>query len=222
VAVRSARAAADANWWSEKLGLYDRTVDQLPSPRTKFAGKPHISGTMGGHTLNLHQFARDGVRLLAHLQGVENGKLMLAPDLWDNLAGADAHEAAFIKSIDDYIARTGMIPPKEALPSLRDGFQVPLVTELDLDLSGITNVIWATSYAFDFSLVKLPVLDGDGFPIQTAGVTAYPGLYFVRLPWLPSAKTGLLYGVRDNARLVVKAIMERDRELAGGPVRRAA
>src|SRR5262245_46337718 len=89
----------DANWWSEKLGLYDRTVDQLPSPRAKFAGKPHISGTMGGHTLNLHQFARDGVTLLGHLQGVEVGKLKLAPDLWDNLAGADAHEAGFIKSV---------------------------------------------------------------------------------------------------------------------------
>src|SRR5262249_24694334 len=42
----------DANWWSDKLGLYDRTVDQLPSPREKFAGKPHTSGTMGGHTIN--------------------------------------------------------------------------------------------------------------------------------------------------------------------------
>src|SRR5215472_2229557 len=96
----------DANWWSEKLGLYDRTVDQLPSPRAKFAGKPHISGTMGGHTISLHRFARAGVTLLGHLQGVEGNKLRLAPDLWDNLAGADAHEADFVKSVDDYIART--------------------------------------------------------------------------------------------------------------------
>ena len=43
-----------------KLGLYDLTVDQLPSPRAKFAGKLHISGTKGGHTINLHRFARDG------------------------------------------------------------------------------------------------------------------------------------------------------------------
>jgi putative flavoprotein involved in K+ transport len=26
----------------------DRNVDQPPSPRVKFSGKPHISGTMGG------------------------------------------------------------------------------------------------------------------------------------------------------------------------------
>src|SRR6516164_1010944 len=139
----------DANWWSDKLGLYDRTVDRLPSPRAKFAGKPHISGTMGGHTLNLHQFARDGVTLLGHLQGAMDGKLWLAPDLWDNLAGADAHEAAFIRSVDDYIAKTGTIAPEEKLPALRDGFQAPLVTMLELNRSGITNLIWATSYGFD-------------------------------------------------------------------------
>jgi len=200
----------DANWWSEKLGLYDRTVDRLPSPRAKFAGKPHISGTMGGHTLNLHQFARDGVTLLGHLQGAMDGKLWLAPDLWDNLAGADAHEAAFIRSVDDYIAKTGTIAPEEKLPALRDGFQAPLVTMLELNRSGITNLIWATSYGFDFSLVKLPVLDADGFPTQAAGVSAYPGLYFVGLPWLPTAKTGLIYGVGDNARFIAKTIGERD------------
>lgn len=67
---------------------------------------------------------------------------------------------------------------------------------------------------------KLPVLDGDGFPVQTAGLTAYPGLYFVGLPWLPSAKTGLRYGVGDNARVIAKAIMERDGKL--GAMRMAA
>jgi putative flavoprotein involved in K+ transport len=63
----------DANWWSAKLGLYDRTVGELPSAKAKFSGKPHISGTRGGHTLNLHQFARDCVVLLGHLAGVDNG-----------------------------------------------------------------------------------------------------------------------------------------------------
>jgi len=210
----------DANLWSEKLGVYDRTVDQLPSPRAKFAGKPHISGTKGGHTINLHQFARDGVTLLGHLQCVAGDKLKLAPDLWENLASADAHEAAFVKSVDDYIARIGMVAPEDTLPVLRDGFRIPLLTELDLGRAGLTNIIWATSYAFDFSLVKLPVLDRDGFPIQTGGATAYPGLYFVGLPWLPTAKSGLLYGVGDNARSIARNILARERDL--GLVRRAA
>jgi hypothetical protein len=97
---------------------------------------------------------------------------------------------------------------------------LPLHTELDLERAGLTNIIWATSYAFDFSLVKLPVLDRDGFPIQMGGVTAYPGLYFVGLPWLPTAKSGLLYGVGDNASSIARTILARDRDI--GLVSRAA
>ena len=53
--------------------------------------------------------------------------------------------------------------------------------------------------ALDFGLVQLPVLDGDGYPIQKRGVTDYPGLYFIGLPWLHTAKSGLLSGVGDDA-----------------------
>ena len=196
----------DANWWSDKLGLYDRTVDKLPSPRARFAGKPHISGTRGGHTLNLHQFARDGVVLLGHLQGVAAGKIRLAPDLYENLTKADQHEADFTKAVDAYVATSGMAVPEERLPALRDGFAAPLLSELDLEAAGITTVIWATSYRFDFSLVRLPILDADGFPIQKRGVTDYPGLFFVGLPWLHNAKSGLIYGVGDDAAYIAGTI----------------
>ena len=154
----------DANWWLDKLGIYERTADQLSSPRAKFGGKPHISGTRGGHTLNLHQFARDGVVLLGHLQGVENGSLRLAPDLHENLAKADQHEAEFTEAVDAYVSATGMAAPEETLPALRDGFAAPVHSKLDLAAAGITSVIWATSYRFDFSIVHLPVFDADGFP----------------------------------------------------------
>jgi putative flavoprotein involved in K+ transport len=210
----------DANWWSEKLGVYDRTAGQLPSPKARFASKPHISGTMGGHTLNLHQFARDGVTLLGHMRGVQDGKLKLAADLWDSLAAGDQHEAEFVKAVDAYIATASLNAPEEKLPALRDGFATPLTAELDLEASDITNVIWATSYAFDFSLVKLPIFDSDGFPVQKEGMTAFPGLAFAGLPWLPNAKSGLLYGVGENARSVAEAIMRR--QLASSGLKRAA
>jgi putative flavoprotein involved in K+ transport len=196
----------DANWWSDKIGIYDRTVDQLPSPRAKFAGKPHISGTKGGHTLNLHQFARDGVILLGHLQSVAEGKINLAPDLHENLAKADQHEADFVEAVNAYVVAAGMLVPEETLPTLGDGFDVPLIPELDLAAADVASVIWATSYRFDFSIVRLPVLDADGFPIQNRGATEYPGLFFVGLPWLHNAKSGLLYGVGDDAAFIARAI----------------
>jgi putative flavoprotein involved in K+ transport len=191
------------------IGLYDRTVDQLPCSKAKFFGKPHISGKDGGHTINLHQFARDGVILLGHLQGFTDGKAKFAPDLKENLAKADAFEREFIKAVDEYIVSTGMKVPEEHLPILRDGFDLEEMAELDLKAAGITNVIWATSYTFDFSFVELPIVDGDGYPRQQRGVTAYPGLYFVGLPWLHNAKSGLLYGVGQDA-VHIAAMIETD------------
>ena len=194
----------DANWWLARRGHYDYKVGELPSPRAKFAGKPHISGTKGGHTLNLHQFARDGVTLLGRLEGIEGGIVKLKGDLHDNLAEADRAEADFVKTVDSYIAATGMSAPAETLPVLRDGFDQTILIELDLAAAGITNVIWATGYAFDFSMIKLPVADGDDFPIQTRGVSAFPGLFFVGLPWLLTAMSGLIYGLAEDARYIAE------------------
>ena len=201
----------DANSWSDSLGLYDRTISDLPSPKSKFAGKPHISGVRGGHTLNLHQFARDGIELLGHLRGVRHGRIVLAPDLHDSLAKADQVEADFVNAVDTYIARTGIAAPQETLRSLQDGFKQALTTELDIEGSNITNVIWATGYRFDFSLVKLPIFDDDGYPVQTRGATAYRGLFFVGLPWLHNGKSGLIYGVGDDAAYVVQKILRGGR-----------
>jgi putative flavoprotein involved in K+ transport len=199
----------DANWWFARRGQYDRKISELPSPKAKFAGKPHISGTKGGHTINLHQFARDGVILLGRLAGIEDGIIKLGSDLHDNLAAADQAEAEFVRTVDAYIATSGMAAPEESLPVLRDGFDQEILTELDVDAAGITNVIWATGYSFDFSMIKLSVTDSDGFPIQTRGVTAFPGLFFVGLPWLHTAKSGLIFGLSEDGGYVADRIAER-------------
>jgi putative flavoprotein involved in K+ transport len=147
-----------------------------------------------------------GLLAAGHLRGVHDGKIELAPDLYQNLAAADQFEANLVKDIDAYLAETGMLAPEEAFPVLRDGFEQPLLTELDLVAASIANVIWATSYEFDFSMVKVPIFDADGYPIQTRGATEYPGLFFVGLPWLHNAKSGLIYGVGDDAAHVAKML----------------
>ena len=43
----------------------------------------------GGHDIDLRRYAREGVVLLGHLQGYEDGKLFLAADLEENLAKGD-------------------------------------------------------------------------------------------------------------------------------------
>lgn len=201
----------DSNWWHELMGDYERTVDQLPSPQARFASKPMISGKDGGHTLNLHQFARDGVTLLGRIQGVHDHSILLAQDLKANLARADQFEADLAKKIDEFIAKNRIDAPEEALPVLTDGYRVQQIPELNLADANITTVIWATGYSFDFSLVQLPVFDSDGYPIQKRGVTDRPGLYFVGLPWLHNARSGLLSGLAQDASHIAAAIDEEAR-----------
>ena len=199
----------DANWWQDKMGVYERTVDELPSPQAKFATKAHISGRDGGHTINLHQFARDGVVLLGRMQTVTDGRILLAHDLKDNLAKADKSEADFVKNVYEFIAKNELDFPEETVPNLRDGYNAEDVGELSLKEANITSVIWATGYGFDFSMVRLPVFDSDGFPIQRRGATVYAGLYFAGLPWLHNAKSGLLFGVGQDAAHISKTIAAR-------------
>jgi len=199
----------DITWWMNLVGFFDRTVGQLPSPKAKFAASAHSTGKDGGHTINLHQFARDGVVLLGHIKSMQEDRIIMVPDLKENLAKADMDEADFVKQIDEYIEKTGLDAPLETLPKLNDGFEAEEILTLDLITSGITSVIWATGYKFNFSFVKLPIFDQDGFPVQKRGVTEYPGLYFVGLPFLHTFKSGLLAGVGDDAAHVAEQISSR-------------
>jgi putative flavoprotein involved in K+ transport len=194
--------------WLFMLGFFDTPAEKMPFPAEHFT-VPHVSGTRGGHTLNLHQFARDGVTLLGHVRGIDGYKVTLAPDLYQNLGMADGFEANMQKMVDGFIAGSGIDAPADELPQMRDGFQQPVIEELDLRAAGISTVIWATGYRFDYSLVKLPVFDERGIPVQDRGATGFPGLYFVGLPWTPVLKSATLAGVGDAARHIASNIAAR-------------
>jgi putative flavoprotein involved in K+ transport len=195
--------------WLDELGFYDRTVDKLPSPKAKFAGSIHGTGKDGGHTINLHQFAKDGVILLGHIENAQNNQITLTPDLKDNLAKADKFETELINQINDYVEKNDLGDPVEKLPAMSDGYEIEEILELNLDTVGITSIIWATGYQFDFSLVKLQTFDEDGYPVQNRGVTEFPGLYFIGLPFLHKTKSGLLQGVGEDAAYVAEHIGSR-------------
>lgn len=192
--------------WLNLVGFFDQPVSKLPSPQAKFAANPQVSGRSGGKALNLHQFTHDGVVLLGHLKHAKNHHIWLANDLKENLEKADKFEKELVKMIDQYIETSGLDVPIEELPELTDGFDMPEITEFDLQAAGIKTIIWASGYSFDFSLVHLPVFDSDGYPIQERGVTVYPGLYFLGLPWLYKQKSGLLLGVGEDAEYIVSII----------------
>jgi putative flavoprotein involved in K+ transport len=199
----------DVTWWLEKIGFFSRTADQLPSPKARFAGSPQATGKGGGHTINLHQFVRDGVVLLGHLQDIQDGQVVLAPDVKENLAKADKFEDDLVKQINDYIERNELDIPSEALPELNDAYEAGEILDLDLKSAGISSIVWATGFKFDFSWVNLPIFDEDGFPVVEWGVTEHPGLYFIGLPFLRTSGSGLLSGVGADSAHIAEHLSSR-------------
>jgi len=197
----------DIVYWLDLTGFFSRTVANLPNPRARFAGNPQVSGKNGGHSLNLHQFFRDGVHLLGRFTGFQDGQLLLAPDLKENLNKNDQAELKVIQAVDEYITKNGISAPAESLPALSDGYNAPEILSLNLKKAGITTIIWAMGYHYDYSLVNLPVFEESGYPITQAGVTRFPGLYFAGLPWQPMMKNGLLLGVSESAHAIVEKIV---------------
>ena len=202
----------DFMFWVVTLGRVEQTADQLPSPSTRFAANPQLSGKYGGHTLNLHQFARDGVVLLGRLVGVDGYRIALAPDSQENLANADQASEDFKQGVDEFVRRTGMDvqePEPDPVDEVRSDADRYAPAVLDLKAAGITTVIWATGYGFDYSWVHLPVCDAYGFPVQQRGVTRFPGLYFLGMNFLYNRKSGILLGVGEDAAHVAAAMAAR-------------
>jgi putative flavoprotein involved in K+ transport len=192
----------DCFWLLERIGFFSGTIDKAPIPRARYVGNPHLSGKDGGHTLNLRRFAADGVTLMGHIQNADGNRVTVAPDLNANMAKADQFSANIIKGMDEAVAQQGLDLPED--PEVRDaelsvGELLPEIETLDLRTEGVTNVIWAGGYKFDFSWVKFPIFDDDGFPVQVRGVTAQPGLYFLGLHFLHTRKSGLFLGVGEDA-----------------------
>jgi hypothetical protein len=117
-------------------------------------------------------------------------------------------------SLPDGAVLVSLCAPLEQVPRLRDGYEQEQITRLNLNAAGVSTVIWATGYTFDFSMVKLPVVDSDGYPLQKRGVTRFEGLYFLGMPWLHNRRSGLLFGVGDDAAYLAAQIAAPYREHA--------
>ena len=86
--------------------------------------------------------------------------------------------------------------PLQGLPPLEEELDVPkppceTQPVSAVPLAGVGSFVWATGFRLNFeALVELPDLaDETGYPKARRGVSdVAPGLYFLGLPWLYSAR----------------------------------
>jgi putative flavoprotein involved in K+ transport len=195
--------------WTVDIGMMDETVDTLPTPAARLAGNPTVASAEVAHLTGPRRLAREGVTLIGRVGKLEDSRAVIHPDANDRLAEAAKFEANFKQRIDDYVAANGIDAPEEG--DSTDGDAVPELSELDLRAAGVTSVIWANGYRPDYSWIDLPVLDGEGWPVHTRGITAVDGLYFVGVHWLYKRKSALLLGVGEDAEHIVSTIVDGKR-----------
>ena len=186
-----------------EVGVRLPTREELPDPRLRFAGNPHLSGHGGGHDTNLRQFAAEGMTLIGRIDGVHGEKLAIAPDLTRNLAAADAFfDTRFRDLAEAFIAAAGIeLPPDVRQPY---DFEPPMLEELDLAAADINSVLWTTGFRPSWDWIDLPIFDEAGYPNQARGVTVVPGLYFLGLLWQHNLGSATLFGVNEDAHYLAR------------------
>ena len=202
----------DSVAWQDELGILDRTPDMLETPARRFAGDPHVTGRDGGSTISLYDFHRRGVTLLGRLESIDGCLVRFRDDLESNLEYADAFARNFMKSIDDHVAATGVSAPAPTAAELAGGPDpagegIRSSQALDLDAAAVTTVVWATGFGFDFAWIEGIGTDAFAYPLTDRGKSTLPRLYFCGLNWMTKRKSGILYGVGDDARAVSSDII---------------
>ena len=202
----------DSSWWNNTMGGFDRTVNDVPSLDVRFGSSAHTSGSKGGHDIYLKAFARDGVRLLGRLEGASGHRLTFQDNLQATLDGIEEHAARWRAGVDQFIETNDMDVPVEPVrepQGLADIHVTASPLELDLREAGISTIIWATGFRYDYSWIKLPITGKRGYLVQRRGVTAWPGLYFSGLHWMYSAKSAQFIGVSEDAQHIAENIAAR-------------
>ena len=199
----------DYSWWYFALGDADTTVDQRQNEQPSAL----ITGVRGGDDLDLRRLAADGVVLLGRVLGGQSGRLTISPDLGENLARGNASLIEFTQRADEHIARNGLeFPTSERADVPRNPKEVtdPVLT-LDLAAAGISSIIWANGFRYDFNWIDLPIfangtMSSGRVPEHKRGTTKVPGVYFLGLPWLYKRKSAFLHGVGEDAEYLAEQI----------------
>jgi putative flavoprotein involved in K+ transport len=172
---------------------------------------PALTGVGGGHDLDPHQLAANGVVLLGRVLGIEEGVVSIASDLRHSLRDGDAGYLGWRERIENYIQASRLVAPDD--PPITVYAPSPAETSplevLDLAANGVSGVVWATGFQTEFSWIHVPVFDAAGHPLHYRGVASVPGLYFMRMAPFYKRRATLIDGLEEDAGYVAEHIRGR-------------
>ena len=197
----------DSSWWNYKMGLFDKTVDEVPF-NERWKCSSHTSGVRGGHDINLMDLSEKGLNLRGSVYSCFYNKIIFKNDLYRNLKFSDDSAINWSKRVDDFIVQKNMVTPPDKVTKDKRINRSNTTSALEMSLlsSSVKSIIWATGFRYNFDWIKLKLTDKKGHPIQKRGVTKYKGLYFMGLQWMHSSKSAQFIGVGEDAEFIVNDI----------------
>jgi putative flavoprotein involved in K+ transport len=191
----------DNVYWRGQMGMFDDTVEQL-GHALRLACPPIQTGVEGGRDINLTTMRQAGATLTGRFNGAQGTKVYLKDDLQENATGSDKAAVGLTTRLDNFIRDNGIDAPEDP-PIEPAGDFSGAPTMLDLEKLDITNVIWATGFRLDYGWIDLDLnLTAQGYPAQIQGVSNHPGLYFMGLQLMHTRKSGLIFGVGEDAEYI--------------------
>ncbi|MCC9071199.1 NAD(P)-binding domain-containing protein [Flavobacterium sp. F-65] len=173
--------------------------------------QPQVSGIGPlGHTISLQSLHRQGVLILGRLNGFENKTFTFNDDAIDNIHFADKSSEKIKKMIDDYILKNTISVKDNEFDDAdapdQESISASHLKSLPLSEYKINSIIWTTGFYSDFSWIKIPALDSSGKPIHENGISPVSGLYYIGFPWLSKRKSGIIFGIKEDAERIVSGI----------------
>ncbi len=196
----------DYVWWLGVLGKWDEIKIDSRNKHVAFA----VSGYDGGKTVDFRRLGNAGVTILGKAESYDNGVMRFSDDLTANIAEGDRAYLEVLQEADDYIAANGLDLPEEPeawkIEQDPDCISNPTLS-LDLAKEGITSIVWATGFQFDFGWLQVPgAFTPDGRPFHKRGISAQPGIYFLGLPELTNRASSFIYGCWYDAKYLATHI----------------
>jgi len=205
----------DYCWWLGALGLWDEVKIKPKKQHVAFA----VSGYEGGKTVDFRRLAHMGVTLVGLTKAHKDGVIEFEEGLARNVADGDQAYFDVLREADAYIEQNGLpfAPEPEAWELLPDPdcLKEPIMN-LDLAKAGITTILWATGFAFDYSWLKVNAFDEKGAPFHKRGISAESGIYFLGLPNLVNRASSFIYGVWHDAKYIADHIAVQDAYMSYG------
>ncbi|WP_422750167.1 flavin-containing monooxygenase [Mycobacterium sp. WMMD1722] len=195
----------DFCWWLGVLGKWDAAAPPRGAEHVTIA----VSGARGGHTVDFRELAGRGIVLLGRATRFDDGVLHVADDLRTNVENGDANYLSMLDEADAYVARNGLDLPEE--PEARligpdPACMTDPLDEIDLAATGITSIIWAVGFSFDYRWLQVDAFDEAGRPRHQRGVCTEPGIYFLGLPWQSRRGSSFIWGVWHDAKFIADQI----------------